>query len=1111
MKRRTGSLIVLVVLALLCSFSFAGAVSAPLRIHAAVKTATSRAAARWSARMKSPSPPVSKIGFLSAPQVPAGGYDNTTYFPPVSGDFNGDGNKDAVTVVKLSGKYQISVALGNGDGTFQAAKLTVTTATAADPIWVGDLDGDGNDDVVMGHQGTPATFEAWLSKGDGTFTLKGATSLGNPSHVTWGTLYHNPVSNHLDVVIADGVNSKVWATPGNGDGTFGVATSAAFSPAISPNANVAFADFDGDGKLDFAATDATTNQDEVFFNTGSGYAAPVLLDTPDHKYDSCFDAAGDLNGDGKIDIVSAGANCNPADLLQDKLTVYLNTSDGKFTAVTGTYYSVGIRPEAVTIADVNGDGHNDVVTVTTQPGNVRVLLGNGDGTLQNASVGYATGGNAKTQAIVDDFNNDGNADVIVSDEEFSFVYFQGYGDGSFRSALNYYAQPNGNGFHPNGVGIASGDFNGDGLPDFVIGNYNDSATTGVAVFLTNADGSLQAGVPYNPSGSTELQYVAVADFDGDGKLDIAAANSANLVTCTVQPCGVVQVFTGNGDGTFATGGAYRTGSAGTDATRSPLGLVVGDFNGDGKPDLAVVNNYSGTTADVGILLNDGTGKFLAATNYPLSNLATEISAADLNGDNKLDLVAPLYGTNAVPDNRVSVLLGNGNGTFQAESLVALGFNNPYAVAVGDLNGDGKPDLAVTIDDQTTSLQGIALAPGKGDGTFNPATLVPSTLQNPVLDVPNPGYVKVMDLDRDGHLDLIYTNSQFGTLGLLYGKGDGTFYDPVEFAAGHRAFDIALGDVNADGVLDVVATGNAAAFSGATVLLNNSGDGIALKSSNPNSPPGVSVTFTATVSGSPVRGITAVPSGTVSFFDGATQLGSPVPLSSGVATFSTSTLAVGSHNITARYSGDANYVAHTSAVLVQVVQTGQQPDYTLTPDQNSKTVNPGSSASFTITLKPSNGYDGTVTISCPATLPTGVTCVPPSPMSPPYAPATLTIRTTAPSAALSAPANVNPHPQGLSLSASLVGVGMFGLVLTGDWKKRNRRGMTILLAVLAIAMILGLVGCGGGSSNNGGGGGGGGGGGTPAGTYQIQVTATGTAGTNGGNTTAHPLNLTLVVN
>ena len=175
------------------------------------------------------------------------------------------------------------------------------------------------------------------------------------------------------------------------------------------------------------------------------------------------------------------------------------------------------------------------------------------------------------------------------------------------------------------------------------------------------------------------------------------------------------------------------------------------------------------------------------------------------------------------------------------------------------------------------------------------------------------------------------------------------------------------------------------------------------------------------------------------------------------------------------------------------------------------VNPGSSASFTITLKPSNGYDGTVTISCPATLPTGVTCVPPSPMSPPYAPATLTIRTTAPSAALSAPANVNPHPQGLSLSASLVGVGMFGLVLTGDWKKRNRRGMTILLAVLAIAMILGLVGCGGGSSNNGGGGGGGGGGGTPAGTYQIQVTATGTAGTNGGNTTAHPLNLTLVVN
>ena len=1212
MNKRTTSLLVLTVLASLCSFG----------VETSRNPTVSKrvAAAKTSARKKVPSPPVSNIGFLSAPQIPAGGYDDTTYFPPVSGDFNGDGNRDVATVVhNVGSKFQISVALGNGNGTFQAPQLTLTTAIAADPIWVGSLNPstDAFDDLVMGHsQGATATFEAWLSNGDGTFsnTTQGTISLGTGSHITWGILYDVNHDGNLDVVIADGVNSNIWTALGNGDGTFQTPTSVSFLPSkISPNANVAFADFDGDGTLDFAATDAVTNRDEVFFGISTaGYTAPVLLSTTDGLYDSCFDAAGDLNNDGKMDLVSAGANCNPADLLQDKLTVYVNTSDGRFgngAGVMGTYYPVGIRPEAVTIGDVNGDGNRDVITVTTQPGNIRVLLGNGDGTLQAASVGYATGGNVRTQTIVDDFNNDGNADLMVSDLEFSLVYLQGYGDGSFRSALNYYSAQLNGGFHPNGVGIASGDFNGDGIPDVVMGNFNNTAATGITVFISNPDGSMNAGVTYNPPGSTLLQFVGVADFNGDGKLDVAATNSANLETCNAQPCGVVEIFTGDGAGNFsAIPATYPTGQSTTDTTRSSLGEVVGDFNGDGWPDLAVVNNYSGTSADVAILMNDGTGKFLAPVNYALSVLATEITAADLNGDGKLDLVVPLYGTSTTPGTQVAVLLGNGDGTFKPEADVPLGMNNPYAAAVGDLNGDGKADLAVTIEDQTTLKQGIAVAFGKGDGTFQTATLVPSTLQNSTFDNPDPGYVKMLDMNRDGHPDLVFTNTKFGTVGVLYNQGNGTFYDPVEYAAGHQAFDIAIADVNGDGAFDVVTTGNGAAFSGLNVLLNTSGDSVALQSSTPHSADGQSVTFTATITGSRVRGVTTTPTGTMTFFDGSTALGKPVAISSGMAALSTSTLAAGSHNITAQYSGDSNYVPTTSAVLVQVVgqvasststptssanpstfgatvtfsatvtstltgdplvptgkvtfndgttalgsgtlngsgvatfQTsglvvgthsitaqyagdanftgstsskalsqvvvqGVQPDYSLTANPTSQTVNPGSSATYSITVTAKNGYDGTVTLSCPATLPSGVTCTGPSPMAPPYAAGTLTLKTTGPTSALIAPWDGNPHHSGSTLWASLTGVGMLGMVLAGEWKKRKRRALGVLLLVLALVMIVGLVGCGGGSSS----GGGGGGGGTPAGTYQINLTATGTAGTNGGNMGAHPLTVTLVVN
>jgi Bacterial Ig-like domain (group 3)/FG-GAP-like repeat/FG-GAP repeat len=768
------------------------------------------------------------------------------------------------------------------------------------------------------------------------------------------------------------------------------------------------------------------------------------------------------------------------------------------------------------------------------------------------------------------------------------------------------------------VGLASGDFNGDGIPDFVIGNANGGTnTTGITVFIANADGSLQTGVNYFPAGTKfSLQYVTVGDFNGDGKLDIAASDTYN---------GVIQIFYGNGDsmGTFTTGPTYPSDSA---ASPHPVGIVTADFNGDGKPDLAFVNNTgpenAPTGSDVGILINNGAGGFNTVANYPITNagkVATELTAASLRGNGTLDVVVPVYGQCSAGScnpqgTAVAIFLGKGDGTLQAESDFQLvngstAYFNPYHAAVGDLNGDGKADLAVTIQNVKGVNQGIAVALGNGDGTFQTPTLLPSSPQNPLfVPPPVPGYVKIADLNRDGHMDLVYTNAVAGSVGVMYGVGDGTFYTPVDFPANRWAWDFALVDVNGDGALDVVASGFEQSFSGVGVLLNTSGSSTALKSSLPHSVAGQSVTFTATITGSPVKGVTTTPTGTITFFNGTTQLGAPVPISSGTASLSTTALPVGTDSITAQYSGDTNYVPTTSAALPQVVgqatsstatptssvnpsalgqavtfsttvtstvsgdslvptgtvnfndgatllgpgtlnssgvaafttsklaagthsitavyagdtnftgstsgalsqvvsSTALPASYTLTATPTTQTVSAGSSATYSIKVNPTN-YTGTVTFACPTTLPTGVTCTPPGPSAPPYAAGTLTLKTTAATTAMMAPP-ANQRHSDPTLWASLMGVGMLGMVLAGDWKKRNRRALGIVLLVVALAMIMALAGCGGGSSSGGGGGGGGGNGGTPAGSYPITINATGT----GITTPPQPqqLTVTLVVN
>jgi hypothetical protein len=250
----------------------------------------------------------------------------------------------------------------------------------------------------------------------------------------------------------------------------------------------------------------------------------------------------------------------------------------------------------------------------------------------------------------------------------------------------------------------------------------------------------------------------------------------------------------------------------------PTNLITGDFNHDGKVDLAIVNSGSRT---IGVLLGVGDGTFGQLTNYQLAGDPYGIAAADLNGDGYVDLAVTAYNDSS---NNVDILLANSDnsGTFQAEVDVATGTGYPEFVALGDLNGDGKVDLAVTMQSGPVYYSALVVALGNGDGTFQAPTAYPSSTQGGGLIYSEPANVQMADFNGDGKLDLIYINYDFGTVGVMTGVGDGTFNSPVEFPTSGYVWGMTLADVNNDGAMDVI-TGNDY-VGGISVLLNGNGSG-----------------------------------------------------------------------------------------------------------------------------------------------------------------------------------------------------------------------------------------------------------------------------------------------
>lgn len=310
------------------------------------------------------------------------------------------------------------------------------------------------------------------------------------------------------------------------------------------------------------------------------------------------------------------------------------------------------------------------------------------------------------------------------------------------------------------ISVATADLNGDGKLDLAIANSN--ATT-VSVLLGNGDGTFQP--QQTLTAGARPQSIVVADLNGDGTLDIAVAN---------QYGATVSVFLGNGNGTFQ---AQQTFASGT----GPISLAVADLNGDGIFDLAAAN-YDGDT--VSVLLGYGNGTFQAPQSFATGGYPFFVAIADLNGDGKRDLVvANSVGT------AVSVLRGNGNGAFQAQQTFTSG-SSPGSVAIADLNGDGKLDLAVANIDGNS----VSVLLGYGNGTFQAPQTYPTGTQ--------PVFVAVSDLNGDGKPDLAVATFLTPVVGVRLGNGDGTFQAQQTFPTGTSPAALAIADFNADGRPDL---------------------------------------------------------------------------------------------------------------------------------------------------------------------------------------------------------------------------------------------------------------------------------------------------------------------
>ena len=766
----------------------------------------------------------------------------------VTVDLNQDGKLDIATINSYGQTTNVSVLLGNGNGTFQnKVDYACTGSLVSNRILAADLNGDNKPDLVSVNDKGATVF---LGNGDGT--LKSPVVYGSTTFASSLEVADFNADNKLDLAVSSygaSASGLVSIMLGSGDGTFMTPVNYAAGPG--PFAIAAF-DFNGDTKADLVTVNLQSDSISVLLGNGDGTFQPKV----NYPAGSSLFGLGvaDFNGDGKLDVLVAGNGFG--------LYALKGNGDGTFRA-PDTFTTGGVF---ATVVDLNADGKPDVIT-GWQGNSIEVLLNQ---TGPYSLAGLIKDSNGMAMSAVSVFLTGGADRRTITDLAGAYSFSDLAVAGSYTvapSKQNYTFAPPNQSFNNLSASVTA-DFTGTLSTYSISGRVRDNFGNSMNNVLVSLTGALAATTTTLADGTysfTNLpgggNYTLSCSYPKFSFNDFPISNlssnrtvnfSGRLATFTIS--GVVSdVNNGSSlNGLWVTLTGSRTGAAGTNSigysfTNLPIdgtytvtayaasgntlftnylvssptsqtfnglsanmtanfgvrqlfylltgldpeGVAAGDLNGDGKIDLAVASVNGGLTH---VLIGNGDGTFNTPVFYPTQG-NRDVVMADFNRDGKLDVASAGTGVN--------IFIGNGDGTLKAAVNYPIATGSAASVmCVVDLNGDSKLDLAVL-----SSGNNLNILMGNGDGTLAAATTrnIPTAV----------GSVSNGDFNADGKSDLILMSFP-NSIMFLAGNGDGTFANPVTFAAGNDVRKGPVADFNADGKLDV----GGANFRAFTILLGN---------------------------------------------------------------------------------------------------------------------------------------------------------------------------------------------------------------------------------------------------------------------------------------------------